>query len=78
MSGNSERKMEIDKKWRKDTIEQWTKNSFLKEPEMMSIITCLAHCPKFDPRFPFDRTYKLMKGLRLPVTLKFPSTNSYI
>uniref|UniRef100_A0A915PN46 Uncharacterized protein n=1 Tax=Setaria digitata TaxID=48799 RepID=A0A915PN46_9BILA len=34
--------------------------------------------PKFDPRFPFDRAYKLMEGLQSPKLFKFPPINSFI
>lgn len=34
--------------------------------------------PKFDPRFPFDRAYKLLEDLRPPAIFKFPTASDYI
>ncbi|VDK37845.1 unnamed protein product, partial [Gongylonema pulchrum] len=34
--------------------------------------------PKFDPRFPFDRAYKLMEEFQVPVGFKFPTASDYI
>lgn len=75
MSDNSKHEMEIDKEWNKG---KWTRNRFLREPQNDVSYKLFGAMPKFDPRFPFDRAYKLMEDLQPPKTLKFPSIHFYI
>ncbi|VDK82011.1 unnamed protein product [Litomosoides sigmodontis] len=77
MSESSKHEMKIDKKWLRDRTGQWTRNGFLREPRNDGSYQLFGTLPKFDPRFPLDRAYKLMEGLRPSETLKFPSINSY-
>uniref|UniRef100_A0A0R3S080 Uncharacterized protein n=1 Tax=Elaeophora elaphi TaxID=1147741 RepID=A0A0R3S080_9BILA len=78
MTKNARRKMRSDAEERKDITEKrWTRNGFLKQPHDASY-QLFGTLPKFDPRFPFDRAYKLMEGLRPSEILKLPSTNFHI
>ncbi|VDO27318.1 unnamed protein product [Onchocerca flexuosa] len=75
---NGKQKMKADKEIMenhgKNTVGRWSKNVSRNDAsyQMFGIL------PKFDPRFPFDRAYKLMKGLQPPEMFKFPLTSFHI
>ncbi|KAM3717535.1 ATP synthase subunit alpha [Dirofilaria immitis] len=54
-----------------NAVRRWRKNGFRNDASYQMFGTLL----KFDPRFPFDRAYKLMESLRPPEIFKFPLNN---
>lgn len=81
---NDKQKMEANNEvgenrvgWYKDEVGRWTRNDPSKQYQNSVSYQILATLPKFDPRFPFDRAYKLMEGLRPPELFKFPSNRFY-
>uniref|UniRef100_A0A2K6W981 Uncharacterized protein n=1 Tax=Onchocerca volvulus TaxID=6282 RepID=A0A2K6W981_ONCVO len=75
---NGKQKMKADKEiienHGKDTVGRWSENGSRNDASYQMFGTL----PKFDPRFPFDRAYKLMKGLQPPEMFKFPLTSFHI
>uniref|UniRef100_A0A1I7VR86 Uncharacterized protein n=1 Tax=Loa loa TaxID=7209 RepID=A0A1I7VR86_LOALO len=65
-------------KWRKYMIGRWIRNGSSKEPRNDVSYEMFGLLPKFDPRFPFDRAFKLMEDLQPPEMFKFPSASFYI
>ncbi|CAG9534766.1 unnamed protein product [Cercopithifilaria johnstoni] len=75
MPENARHKIKTNKERLKDMIRHLTNNGSLKQLRNDASYQLFGILPKFDPRFPFDRAYKLMDDLRPPEILKFPSIN---
>ncbi|KAK6108048.1 hypothetical protein QQG55_30630 [Brugia pahangi] len=66
-------------KWHNDMIGHWIKKHLPKEPRNIDTsYELFGVLPKFDPRFPFDRAFKLMDDLQPPDMFKFSTNNFHI
>ncbi|VIO97585.1 Uncharacterized protein BM_BM17709 [Brugia malayi] len=66
-------------KWHNDMIGHWIKKHLPKEPRNNDTsYELFGALPKFDPRFPFDRAFKLMDDLQPPDMFKFSTNNFHI
>lgn len=71
-------KINRNKERRKGIVREWNKNGSLKDSRNNDVSYQLfGKLPKFDPRFPFDRAYKLMENLKPLQIMQFPSINHF-